>query len=663
LTKFVQMASVQTYTDKQMHIKWLLVMLLLAVIPTAFCQFQYDENFIDKISISEQQHRKLNTDGIVLANSANYDLKYAKITINPLAVFSGGNLSGSVLYILHRTSGNQLEFDLSNGMQADSVFINGVAAVTTQYGDIITVKLPSTVSSLEDTVVIHYSGRVTSSGFGSFGNTKQGADSVPVLWTLSEPYGARDWMPCKMTLTDKIDSFDLFIHSRGNYKGISNGVLKALIPQPNGDTVYHWHHSYPIATYLIAIALTNYDTFSRVVNTSHGPLPIHYYHYPQSKVEWERDEVNVTNAMLFYDSLFGEYPFMRDHYGQTQFSWGGGMEHQSNSFMYNIYFDLSAHELAHQWFGDKLTCASWKEIWLNEGFATYCSGLCFQRYQPQYWDIFLKSNQERGCKEKNGSVAVDDTTSVPRIFSSYLSYSKGAYVLHMLRGQLGDSLFFLSLRNYLSDAALTYNYTRTVDLQRNLEQTSGKTLSRFFDQWVFKRGYPSYQLLWSQNEHKVDIQLFQTTSDTSISFFEMNTPIYFKSTDWDTTIWVNHTYSGQQWAWQFSHSIDSVYFDPERWILSANNAVYEVPDLNDESKIFLFPNPAMQQLNVMINGRAAEAYTVSVFDVQGKLVVSEQTFSNRYVLPLDVSTLSQGEYTVKVLADRKYLKSMKFLKR
>jgi hypothetical protein len=92
-----------------------------------------------------------------------------------------------------------------------------------------------------------------------------------------------------------------------------------------------------------------------------------------------------------------------------------------------------------------------------------------------------------------------------------------------------------------------------------------------------------------------------------------------------------------------------VYFDPERWILSANNVVYEVPDLNDESKIFLFPNPAMQQLNVMINGRAAEVYTVSVFDVQGKLVVSEQTFSNRYVLPLDVSTLSQGEYTVKVL--------------
>ncbi len=657
------LVSVKMFTYIQMQIKLLLVLLMWSVFTSAFCQIQYDENFIDKIALSEQQHRKLNTDGIVLANSGNYDLKYAKITIFPLAVFTGGNLSGNVLYVLHRISGSQLEFDLRNGMNIDAVVINGVPTTVTQSGDIVTVDMPNGSSSFYDTIVMAYSGNVTASGFGSFGNTKQGTDSIPVLWTLSEPYGARDWMPCKMTLTDKIDSFDIFIQSRGNLKGISNGVLKALIPQTNGDTLYHWHHSYPIATYLIAIALTNYDTFSRVANTAHGAIPIHYYHYPQSKTEWERDEINVTNAMLFFDSLFGEYPFKRDHYGQTQFSWGGGMEHQSNSFMFNIFFDLAAHELAHQWFGDKLTCASWKEIWLNEGFATYCSGLCFQRYQPQYWDIFLKNNQERGCREKNGSVAVDDTTSVPRIFSSYLSYSKGAYVLHMLRGQLGDSLFFLSLRNYLSDSVLAYNYARTVDLQKNLEQTSGKTLHRFFDQWVFKRGYPSYQLLWSKREQKVDIQLFQTTSDTTVSFFEMNTPIYFKSTDWDTTIWINHTYSGQQWAWQFSHSIDSVYFDPERWILSANNLVYEVPDLNDESKIFLFPNPAMQQLNVMINGRAAEAYTVSVFDVQGKLVVSEQTFSNRYVLPLDVSTLSQGEYTVKVSADRKYLKSMKFLKR
>jgi aminopeptidase N len=638
-------------------------MFMLSMTSSVFGQIHYDENFTDKISLSEQQHRKLNTDGIVLANSANYDLKYAKIEINPLPLFSGGNLSGKVLYILHRNTGNQLEFDLSNGMQVDSVFINGIAAVATRDADIITIEIPSTVPSFNDTVSIFYSGSISASGFGSFNNTKQGVDSVPVLWSLSEPYGARDWMPCKMTLTDKIDSFDIFIQSRGKYKGISNGVLKELIPQPNGDTLYHWHHSYPIATYLMAIALTNYDTFSRVVNTSHGPLPIHYYHYPQNKVEWERDEVNISNAMMFYDSLFGEYPFMRDHYGQTQFSWGGGMEHQSNSFMYNIFFDLSAHELAHQWFGDKLTCASWKEIWLNEGFATYSTGLCYQRYAPQYWDVFLKSNQERGCKEKNGSVVVDDTTRVERIFSSNLSYSKGAYVLHMLRGQLGDSLFFLSLRNYLLDVSLTYNYTRTVDLQRHLEQTSGKALSHFFNQWVFKRGYPSYQLLWSKNGHVVNAQLFQTTSDTSVTFFEMSTPIYFKGSDWDTTIWVNHTNSGQQWAWHFSHVIDSIFFDPQRWILSSDNAVFEVPDLNDESKIVLFPNPATQQLNVLLNGHAADVYTVSVFDVQGNMVLPEQTFSNRYVLTLDVNSLPQAEYTVKVLADRKYLKSVKFLKR
>jgi len=181
--------------------------------------------------------------------------------------------------------------------------------------------------------------------------------------------------------------------------------------------------------------------------------------------------------MNLYTTLFEEYPFANEKYGHAQFGWGGGMEHTTVSFMGSFGRNLIAHELAHQWFGNKITCGSWKDIWLNEGFATYLSGLTIENLDGN--SAFITWKQQRInsiTSQPNGAVYLtdSDTTSVNRIFNGRLSYDKGSMVLHMLRKKLGDADFFQGLKNYLADANHAYGYAKTEDFIAIMETTSGQ---------------------------------------------------------------------------------------------------------------------------------------------------------------------------------------------
>jgi aminopeptidase N len=328
-----------------------------------------------------------------------------------------------------------------------------------------------------------------------------------------------------MTLTDKVDSLDFYINIPVGNMAASNGLLADTLHSGNRVT-YHWKHRYPIANYLIGMAVTNYAAYEDTVPTVYGDIHVLNYCYPENKSDWQAASSNTAAALQLYSRLFGAYPFIKEKYGQAQFNWGGGMEHQTMSFIYATDFELVNHEMAHQWFGDKLTCGSWADIWLNEGFAVYLSGLCYQNLQPEWWLSFrntcLGPIRAYGL---HGSVSCTDTNSVPRIFSGVLSYKKGAYLLHMLRWELGDSVFFAALRSYVNDTALTYSFTKTQMLERHLEAESGKDLSGFFAKWFYGQGYPSYALDWSQKGNALSCRLSQTTSDTSVSFYGMHVPV------------------------------------------------------------------------------------------------------------------------------------------
>lgn len=593
------------------------------------------------------RYKTLAADSIGLASTDNYDIIYHRLSlaVDPAIQY----VQGSVLsYFKPFDSLTQIAFDLSDTLHIDSVYYHGSRlSAFTHSGNALTISFPAVIRSL-DSVIVYYSGAPATTGFGSFNIEKH--DSIPVLWTLSEPYGSRDWWPGKMTLTDKIDSLDFYISFPAGhaYRAASNGVLIDTFLQ-SGRVTYHWQTRYPTANYLVAMAVTNYAAYTKTVSTPQGDIQVLNYVYPENLADWHGADTNIASALTLYSRLFGAYPFIKEKYGHAQFNWGGGMEHQTMSFVYNSNFELINHEMAHQWFGDKLTCGSWSDIWLNEGFAVYLSALCYQYIQPQWWMAWRASTLGNILVHANdGSVYCTDTVSVSRIFSAPLSYRKGAYVLHMLRWELGDSIFFKGLYNYVNDPALTYSFSKTQLLQQHLESVSGRNLTDFFSHWFYGVGYPSYALDWSQRADSLSIRLEQSTSHPSVSFYAMHVPVRLYGQGIDTMLILDHTFSGQGFTCTVSFAVDSVQIDPELWLVSGKNSIRKLPEPDAENFVIVYPNPVHDQLNIWYDSKNINHLALSLSDLEGKKVkeLNLSSTDDHYNLPL--TDMESGIYLLKI---------------
>jgi aminopeptidase N len=566
-------------------------------------------------------------------------------------------IKGEILTVFEPIeSVSSLDFDFSAMLTMDSIFWHGQKLVFSSSGDILTVQFPTVLPAvLPDSLTFFYQGKPTSSGFGSFEtNTHAG---TPVMWTLSEPYGAMEWMPCKQALNDKIDSVDIYITHPAEYRAASNGILLSETTK-DGQTTAHWKNRHPIATYLVAIAVTNYEVFTGEVPHSAGTTPIVNYVYPESVPTAQAAMSDLIAQMQLYNDLFGLYPFQKEKYGHCQFGWNGGMEHQTMSFMGGFDFELVAHEMAHQWFGDKVTCGSWADIWLNEGFATYLSGLCYENLRPQYWKQFKQGRINSVTSQPDGSVFVDDTTSVNRIFNGRLSYSKGAMVLHMLRWVSGDSAFFGGIRNYLSDPNLAYNYAKTADLQAHLEAASGKNLNGFFADWFTGQGFPSYQITWSQNiDNQLLLKINQTQSHPSVSYFELPLPLRLKGEQGQMKdIVLNHLSDGQTFQEQADFTVTTVEFDPDWWLISKDNTVTNVAVGTHDLAALGFslkiePNPTTGGiLRAMALAPVSGEIIFSLDNASGKRLFSQTqnltTGENHF--SFDVATMPAGAYILRM---------------
>lgn len=559
-------------------------------------------------------------------------------------------IAGSVTtYFVPYASQSSIEFDLSQSLTVDSVKFHGaLLQFTHQSDDVVSIDLGTTISSGQlDSLTIFYGGTPPSSGFGSFIQSEH--NGTPIIWTLSEPYGAKDWWPCKQGLTDKIDSLDVIVVTPQQYRVASNGLLVSELTT-SGSKTYHWRHRYPIAAYLVCLAVTDYVAYSDFAVLDNYTVEVLNYVYPEGLSEAQDATGQVVEQMQLFDSLFVEYPFKEEKYGHAQFGWGGGMEHQTFTFMGGFNYELMAHELAHHWFGDAVTCGSWEDIWLNEGFATYLSGLCYEFLRPEWWMPFKEGRIASATGQPDGSVKCTDTTSVNRIFSSRLSYNKGAMVLHTLRWALGDSAFFSGCRNYLNDPQLSYGFARTPVFKQHMEQASGQNLTWFFNDWYEGEGFPSYQIAWSQDANgTVTLTVGQSQSHPSVDFYELPVPVGFSNGQNDTVIVFNHTFSGESFSATPGFQVSEVQFDPELRILSANNVSTNIDIIDlQEQRLSVFPNPAVDMVMVQFDsGHRSEGH-ITIHDMLGQLLYS-QTVSisqgtNRYTMPL--STLISGAYTV-----------------
>ena len=611
---------------------------------------------------------KAKTDKYKTVRSFNYDLKYHRLEfeIDPAVREITGIVTS--YFTAENDNFNAISFDLNNSeMTVDSVKYH--AALISNFShnnNEVLINLPETVpNGTLDSVSVFYHGVPELSGFGSF--IQDTHEGVPVIWTLSEPYGAMDWWVCKQSLDDKIDSIDIYISNPETYKAASNGVLQSETIS-GGIKTAHWKHRHPIPAYLIAIAVTNYTAYSDFAEiVGEQTVEILNYVYPEDLSYSQEHTPDVIDVLQFYSELFIPYPFADEKYGHAQFGWGGGMEHQTMSFMGNFNHHLMAHELAHQWFGDYITCGSWEDIWLNEAFATYLDGMTIEQGldngQYESFDAWKAGKIASVTSEPDGSVWVDDTTNVSRIFNGRLTYNKGALVLHTLRNKIGDEAFFTGIYNYLNDPDIANSYASTSDLQAHLEQTSSISLQGFLDDWFYGEGYPIYSVFYGQNESgNVNLTIYQTQSHESVDFFELDVPMQFIGTDKDTIITFSNTENGQQYSFDLDFAVNSVILDPHSDIITAYATVSAVDVVNESDKIILYPNPANNTIKIICL-ESMQANEITLLNAGGQAIkIIEKP--DKYVkeIEVDISRQPQGIYFMKIKAGDKIMYK-KFVKK
>lgn len=605
--------------------KYLLLQLMLLFYFSTLAQKQadLDLDLLDKIVTFEQKNASDKIAFKANPKTVNYDIAYHRLywEVNP----EKADIKGEVTtYFTALEEMDQVVFDLADNMIVSEVVQRGKALSFSQNNqDELNIALSENQKQgVLDSLTIRYRGNPKSSGFGSFEISRHGPRNIPVLWTLSEPYGAKGWWPCKQDLIDKIDSVDIFIKHADSYKAASNGLLISEITNA-GKTLTHWSHKYPIPAYLIAIAVTDYAVYKE--EDSGLGFDIVNYVYPEDLNSVKSRTAVTSDIMLLFNNLFEPYPFAKEKYGHAQFGWGGGMEHTTMTFMGGWSRGLIAHELAHQWFGNKITCGSWQDIWLNEGFATYLDGLVYENFDgEEIFSQWRKSVVIDVTSNKSGSTFVNDTTSVSRIFNSRLSYRKGAMILHMLRYKLGDDAFFSGVKNYLADPGLAFAYARTHDLQRHLENSSGVELTEFFDDWFYGEGYPTYKVVWNQEmaDQTLHILVTQEQSDASVSFFEMPLPVTIRGINGESEkLRLEISEDNQLFRVQPNFKVTSIEVDPASHLISKNNQVVLGMDESSlQNIISVFPNPVGEELHIQSKG-ILHINRVTIYNVLGEKII------------------------------------------
>jgi hypothetical protein len=355
----------------------------------------------------------------------------------------------------------------------------------------------------------------------------------------------------------------------------SNGTLRSLTNNGATDT-YYWHEGYPISTYLVSVAIHPYTTFSHWYKYSPADsMEVQYYVFPSHYGSVQATYALTVPMIELFASLFGEYPFLDEKYGHAEFTWGGGMEHQTITSLGGWSEYLIAHELAHQWWGDMVTCDDFHHIWMNEGFATYSEALWSEfTYGMATYHQDMTAAKYFGA----GTIYVPDTSNWGRIFHSGLSYNKGSWVLHMLRHVVGDTAFFDILQTYYADSRYQYGTVTTEQFRDLCEDVSGMELDFFFHQWIYEEYYPTYSYSWNAapNGGFFDIDLTISQLQTN-HIFTMPIDVKIQTVFGDTTLVVWDSLATQQFVLTVADEPTGLELDPDEWILRSIQEAVDDP--------------------------------------------------------------------------------------
>jgi aminopeptidase N len=548
-----------------------------------------------------------------------YDVKYYGFDIE--AGNTNTFINGNVEILFEAlTNADTIGFDLVNSLLIDSIVVNHSASDYSRSGNKVYILGNFETSNLYS-AKIYYHGTGSSVDFSGIYNAMAG--NFRVTYTLSEPYGAINWFPCKHYLPDKADSVLIQVTVDDDLVAVSNGLLIATEIPEEGKLKYVWKSNYPIAYYLIAVTIGNYQEYSYMIEKDDFSVFFQNFIYDDPDyLAQEKGNIDSTvNIMHALNDLYGPYPFHEEKYGHVTAPFGGGMEHQTISTMLNFSYDLISHELAHQWFGDNVTCGTWNEIWLNEGFATYSEYLVHEYYnRTSYMQNWLYGEFNRSKRNTQQSIFVpnEDLDDVWRIFDGDLTYSKGAMILHMLRNTIqDDAIFFDIMQSYQLD--FKDDVANVPDFINLVNEKTNNDYNYFFNQWYYGAGYPHYDISWSYTDDTLFVKSTQRNDffDTYLSLR------YFNNNGEYDHIRIKHDALEEETKVYLPEGVTMLLDDTSYDFLQEISTITNIDVISIDEKYRIFPNPSKGQFTIKTSDNSLKTAELSVYSNDGKKVYQQ----------------------------------------
>jgi len=640
----------------------IMLIILTAYSAATIAQWNNNDNYEGKCS-----HATAHKNSMIFNPDYSWQSKYLfdydvtsyilDIHVSDTTTFVSGNV---IINATAKVNLDTFALELIPEQEIDNLLFNG--ELTENYyreGDNVIVPVDEIEAGSSITARIYYHGQPPTGGFFSGVTTDYSPGwQKHVTWTLSEPFAAKQWFPVKQDLEDKADSAILnFTTASSNMVG-SQGLLNKVVDLGNGKTRYEWKTNYPIDYYLISFAVADYLDYSIYAHPEEmngDSLLIQNFIYNDSmNLDWKRESLERTvDIMELFCDIFTLYPFANEKYGHCEAKLGGGMEHQTMSTMGNFSFHLVAHELGHMWFGDNVTCATWSDIWINEGFATYSDYLANEfLLGEESAKEFIYGAQEHAMTLENGSIYVPVDEVYPgnewRIFSGPLSYDKGASIIHMLRHEIqNDELFFEILTTFQENFG---GGTATGEDFRILaEEVTAMDFVGFFDQWYYGQGYPIYSLnYWQDEEKTLYLSSTQTTSSLHTTLYNMLMDFRILFNDGsDTIVSFRQTDNLNTFSLPLDKNIARIDVDPNHWTLEKTAGISNITEsIIDNSLFTIGPNPVVDELSIYFLNPNTIQRRVQITNMQGQQVYYMEAEEN--IIKMKSLQLEPGVYFITV---------------
>ncbi|MFN5147567.1 MAG: M1 family aminopeptidase [Flavobacteriia bacterium] len=633
------------------------VLTALVFSAVSFGQHENHRECSKRDRFKNQQLKSVSLNVAQIAETEKYDIHFYSLDLNMTNLNT--DVAGTAeIHAKARVDLDSALFELFQTLTITEIRVNGNPVVFSR--DNSAVKAP--VNALAGDVfeiAIDYNGTPPNSVTNPLGGSGMTNDNSPswgnqVTWSLSEPFSAYEWFPCKQSLTDKADSCAVKITVPDSCKAGSNGILENVVDVGNQKTRYEWKHRHPIDYYLISVSIAEYVEYNVFANPIGAPQPIliqnYIYNNPATLPNFQAEIEETADFMELFYELYGPYPFEDEKYGHCMAPISGGMEHQTMTTQGFFEKGLTSHELGHQWWGNNVTCASWADIWINEGFASYSEYLMLENLYPAQKNQHMLDVHSDVMTQTGGSIWVQDSLNESRIFSGRLTYNKGAALVHTLRFMLNDdATFFSALQNFQNN--FSDSVAKGTDIRDALGTAGNIDLTDVFDQWYFGEGYPTYSLRWNLLGNNLYLEISHTTSKPAVTPTFMN-PIEIRLSRTgapDTTIRFEVTNNIDQYFLANIGNVDYIVgIDPSNWIVNKVGTIVNDPNFTSlssvddqlESEFGIYPNPTDDLINILFKD-SAEEIIVELTDAVGRQVFL-QTIQKSSVI--NVSSISAGVY-------------------